>query len=313
MVDESDRVANRSYTILVVPDRSAQTRKFRVQKKLLVRTAAALGVLLLAAIGMVIHYFYVVGQVVENRALREENAQLRTQVKLIHEKVASVTDTLDRVERFDQKLRALTQLNDPERNLAVGPLPAADHLQGDEAPDEVIGNHSAIPEDPTFLPSKLDSLSSEASQEEERIQETTRLLENQKDLLASTPSLWPVRGWLTSTFGVRLDPYTAERTMHVGLDIANAVGTPVVSPADGVVIFDGTEGGYGNVLVIDHGYGVRTRYGHLEKIDVKLGEHVKRGQRVAKVGNTGRSTGPHLHYEVRVNGIPEDPRKFILE
>jgi murein DD-endopeptidase MepM/ murein hydrolase activator NlpD len=306
-------VANRSYTILVVPDRSAQTRKFRVQKKLIVRTLTAFGVLLLAGVGMVIHYFYVVGQVVENRVLREENAQLRTQVKVIHEKVASVTQTLDRVERFDQKLRALTQLNDPERNLAVGPLPAADHLEGEEAPDEVIGNHSAIPEDVTFLPSKLDSLSSEASRQEESIQELTRYFEDQKNLLASTPSLWPVRGWVTSAFGVRLDPYTAERTMHCGLDIANAAGTPVLSPSDGVVIFDGTEGGYGNVLVLDHGYGVRTRYGHLAKIFVKLGDHVKRGQKVAAIGNTGRSTGPHLHYEVRVNGIPEDPRKFILE
>ena len=114
-----------------------------------------------------------------------------------------------------------------------------------------------MPEDVTFLPSKLDSLSSEAARHEESIQELTRYFEDQKNLLASTPSLWPVRGWVTSTFGVRLDPYTAERTMHCGLDIANAVGTPVVSPSDGVVIFDGTEGGYGNVLVIDHGYGVR--------------------------------------------------------
>jgi len=306
-------VANRSYTILVVPDRSAQTRKFRVQKKLIVRSLVALGLLVIAASVMVVHYFYVVGQVVENRVLREENAQLRTQVKLIHEKVAHVTQTLDRVERFDQKLRALTQLNDPERNLAVGPLPAEDRAEGEEAPEEATGSHGAIPEDVTFLPSKLDSLSSEAERQELSVQELTRYFEDQKDLLASTPSIWPARGFVTSDFGVRLDPYTAERAMHNGLDIANAPGTPVMAPSDGVVIFDGTEGGYGNVLVIDHGFGVRTRYGHLAKIFVKAGDHVKRGQKVAAIGNTGRSTGPHLHYEVRVNGIPENPRKFILE
>jgi murein DD-endopeptidase MepM/ murein hydrolase activator NlpD len=87
----------------------------------------------------------------------------------------------------------------------------------------------------------------------------------------------------------------------------------VLSPSDGTIVFNGTEGGYGKVLVIDHGYGVRTRYGHLAEVNVRLGQRVVRGQKVATVGNTGRSTGPHLHYEVRVNGIPENPRKFILE
>jgi murein DD-endopeptidase MepM/ murein hydrolase activator NlpD len=306
-------VANTSYTILVVPDRSAKTRKFRVQRKLLLRVVGALAGLFLLAIGMSVHYFMVVGQVAENRLLSEENAQLRTQVKLIHEKVAHVTQTLDRVERFDQKLRALTQLNDPERNLAIGPLPTNDRPSGDEDPGETTSGHRRAPEDTAFLPSKLDSLTAEADRQEQNIQELTRYFQDQKDLLASTPSIWPARGWVTSDFGSRLDPFTADRLMHRGLDIANAPGSPVLAPSDGVVIFDGTEGGYGNVLVLDHGYGVRTRFGHLAKIFVKLGDKVKRGDKVAAIGNTGRSTGPHLHYEVRVNGIPENPRKFILE
>jgi murein DD-endopeptidase MepM/ murein hydrolase activator NlpD len=132
-------------------------------------------------------------------------------------------------------------------------------------------------------------------------------------MLASTPSIWPTQGWVTSDFGVRLDPYSADRSMHQGLDISTPHGQPVQTPSDGTVVFNGTEGGYGKVLVIDHGYGVKTRYGHLSETFVRLGERVSRGQKVAAVGNTGRSTGPHLHYEVRVNGIPENPRKFILE
>jgi len=87
----------------------------------------------------------------------------------------------------------------------------------------------------------------------------------------------------------------------------------VYSPSDGTVVFAGLEGGYGNVVVIDHGYGIKTRYGHLSRLMVKAGDHIKRGALIAAVGNTGRSTGPHLHYEVRVNGIPQNPRKFILE
>lgn len=306
-------MANKSYTILVVPDRSAATRKFRVQATLLVRLAWASGLLFLLLVGMLIHYFVVVGQIGENRVLSEENSQLRTQLKLVHERVEHISQTLDRVERFDQKLRALTQLNDPERNLAIGPLPTDDHQAGDEDPDEAAFSHRGLPEDTAFLPSKLDSLAVEATSDEQSIQQLTRYFEDQKNLLASTPSIWPARGWVTSDFGIRTDPYTSERSMHRGLDIANEIGTPVFAPSDGVVIFDGTEGGYGNVLVLDHGYGVRTRYRHLSKILVKLGDKVKRGQQVAAVGNTGRSTGPHLHYEVRVNGIPENPKKFILE
>jgi murein DD-endopeptidase MepM/ murein hydrolase activator NlpD len=131
--------------------------------------------------------------------------------------------------------------------------------------------------------------------------------------LASVPATWPARGWVTSDFGQRLDPYTAERLMHTGLDIAAEHGKPVYAPSDGTVVFAGPEGTYGNVMVIDHGYGIKSRYGHLAKILVKPGDRVKRGQEIAAIGNTGRSTGPHLHYEVRVNGLPQNPRKFILE
>ncbi len=265
---------------------------------------------------MLVHYFMVVGQVGENRVLSEENSQLRTQLKLVHERVAHISQTLDRVERFDQKLRALTQLNDPERNLAIGPLPSDERSQGDEDPDEAAfectgGASRRTP--PSCRASSTAWRSRPRGDEQSYPAARPATSRIRKSLLASTPSIWPARGWVTSDFGIRTDPYTSERSMHRGLDIANEIGTPVFAPSDGVVIFDGTEGGYGNVLVLDHGYGVRTRYGHLNKILVKLGDKVKRGQQVAAVGNTGRSTGPHLHYEVRINGIPENPRKFILE
>jgi len=163
------------------------------------------------------------------------------------------------------------------------------------------------------LPGKLSSLESEASRQEQSLRELQEYFDDQRSLLASTPSIWPARGWVTSDFGTRIDPYSAERKMHQGLDIATPAGQPVYSPSDGTVVFAGTEGGYGKVLVIDHGYGVKTRYAHLSEILVHTGDRIRRGEKVAAVGNTGRSTGPHLHYEVRVNGIPENPRKFILE
>jgi murein DD-endopeptidase MepM/ murein hydrolase activator NlpD len=296
------------FTVIVVSDHSQAVRKFRVPRKWLKNAAyAGLGIGLVALIS-VGHYFSLLGASSENAVLKEENAQLRSQILLVQEKVAHISATLDRVERFDAKLRtAVTQLQDPERNLAIGPV-------GNAEPEAAIpGPAPAAEANLTALPGKLSSLQTEASRQEQSLRELQEYFDDQRSLLASTPSIWPTRGWVTSDFGTRIDPYTAERKMHQGMDIATPHGQTVYTPSDGTVVFIGSEGGYGKVLVIDHGYGVKTRYGHLSEVTVHLGDRVKRGDRVANVGNTGRSTGPHLHYEVRVNGIPENPRKFILE
>ena len=296
------------FTVIVVSDHSQAVRKFRVPRRWLRNAAYAGGGVVLVALLVVGHYFTLLGSASENSVLKEENAQLRSQILLVQEKVAHISATLDRVERFDAKLRtAVTQLQDPERNLAIGPVGNADQ---DAA---IPGPAPAAEANLTALPGKLSSLETEASRQESSLRELQEYFDDQRSLLASTPSIWPTRGWVTSDFGTRLDPYSAERKMHQGLDIATPHGQPVYSPSDGTVVFTGTEGGYGKVLVIDHGYGVKTRYGHLSEILVRLGDRIKRGLKVASVGNTGRSTGPHLHYEVRVNGIPENPRKFILE
>ena len=296
------------FTVIVVSDHSQAVRKFRVPRRWLKNAAyigAGVGLVALLTIG---HYFALLGASSENAVLKEENAQLRSQILLVQEKVAHISATLDRVERFDAKLRtAVTQLQDPERNLAIGPVGNA------ESDAAIPGPAPAAEANLTALPGKLSSLETEASRQEQSLRELQEYFDDQRSLLASTPSIWPTRGWVTSDFGTRIDPYTAERKMHQGMDIATPHGQTVYTPSDGTVVFIGSEGGYGKVLVIDHGYGVKTRYGHLSELFVKLGDTVKRGARVAAVGNTGRSTGPHLHYEVRVNGIPENPRKFILE
>jgi len=141
---------------------------------------------------------------------------------------------------------------------------------------------------------------------------TTALLD-QRDYMNSLPTLKPTNGWYTSGFGVRSSPFTGKSTMHEGLDLANHIGSAIVSAAAGVVTFAGPRPGYGNLVTINHGYGIQTQYGHISRAYVKVGEKVKRGQKIAAVGNTGRSTGPHCHYEVRVNGIPMDPYYYILE
>jgi murein DD-endopeptidase MepM/ murein hydrolase activator NlpD len=259
-------------------------------------------VLLGTAGGMAWRYFTVVGRATENTQLREENLKLKEQLSTIRERVSHINDTLARVKHLNSSLQNITQLKEPQPKVAVA---AAEEDANDDDPREDV--------DPAALSQNLDKLSAEAQSQEDTLKALTGYFEDQKAVLASAPSIWPVRGWVTSDFGFRLDPYTAERRLHAGIDIANAPGTNVIAPADGTVVYAATESGYGNILVLDHGSGIKTRYGHLSRISVHLGDRVTRGQVVAQVGSSGRSTGPHLHYEVRINGEPENPRKFILD
>jgi murein DD-endopeptidase MepM/ murein hydrolase activator NlpD len=304
-------VAKKSFTLMVIPDHDAPVKRYTIQRSFLVQVGMGLMLVVGLAAGASIHYFQVAADASENRILREENLTLRSQLKSVRERIEHIGSTLDRVERFDQKLRAITLLSDPQRNLAMGPTQPE---VGTTAPaTDTQFTQLTTTETPNALLGRLDRLSAEATRQEQSLQELQAYFQDQKSMLASTPSVWPARGWVTSDFGQRLDPYTADRVMHAGIDIAAPHGKEVYSPSDGTVVFAGLEGGYGNVLVIDHGYGIKTRYGHLAKMLVKPGDKVKRGTLIAAVGNTGRSTGPHLHYEVRVNGIPQNPRKFILE
>jgi murein DD-endopeptidase MepM/ murein hydrolase activator NlpD len=145
------------------------------------------------------------------------------------------------------------------------------------------------------------------------LEKLVEALEGKRDRLESTPSIWPAKGWLTSRFGMRISPFTGRPQFHAGLDIAAAPGTEIVAPARGTVTFAGKRGPLGNSLTIDHGHGVHTVYGHTQKILVKRGQKVERGQVIATLGNSGRSTGPHLHYVVEIAGKTKNPLDYIFD
>ena len=127
----------------------------------------------------------------------------------------------------------------------------------------------------------------------------------------SAPNLWPVEGQVTGSFGERIDPFNGEGAFHSGVDISASVGSPVIAPADGLVTFADFQGGYGRAVTVDHGHGITTRYGHLSSFAVTAGQYIQRGDTIGYVGLSGRSTGPHLHYEVRINGVPVNPYKYL--
>ena len=159
---------------------------------------------------------------------------------------------------------------------------------------------------------RMDGLLDEANHQVEQLEALARHFEAMQARLASTPALRPTKGWLTSRFGMRKDPMTGRNTMHRGIDFAASIGTPIVSPADGAVIKVEEQTGYGLVVMVDHGFGMMTKYAHLADAAVRW-RHSASRDRIGSVGMSGRSTGPHLHYEVLVDGVAADPEYFILD
>ena len=147
----------------------------------------------------------------------------------------------------------------------------------------------------------------------ERLDTVRKGIENRQALGAATPAGWPLVGWLSSGFGSRPDPITGDSDYHSGLDISADRGTPVHATADGVVDAAGYNGNYGNAVLVAHGYGISTRYGHLSRFAVRIGQQVKRGQVLGYVGSTGRTTGPHLHYEILINGSAINPLRMLAK
>ncbi|BDG08774.1 M23 family metallopeptidase [Anaeromyxobacter paludicola] len=308
-------------TVLVVGTHGEAVRRYQVKRGLPRRLAFAAALALAALGGTGVHYASLLGVAAANRALRDENAALRLRLSDVEQQVAHVSATLDDVERLDASLRASSGRLEPAR-AAPRPRPQ-DEAAPASAPDGRSGPAPAPPlAPPAAAPegrpasragAALGELRDRAERGAGELRGALAYFDAQRSLLDRIPAVWPARGYVTSDYGTRLDPYTAERAIHRGLDIAARPGDPVLAPSDAVVEFAGVEHGYGNVVVLDHGGGLKTRFGHLSRILVRRGERVTKGTQVGAVGSTGKSTGPHLHYEVRVDGTAENPRKFLME
>ena len=302
-------MTKKKYTIMILPDETTRVRKYRVPRNMVRGLLVVLAVFVLGLGYLVTDYYGVKKMVTELDRLRLEARQQQQQLVTFAKSFDDLQGEMTRLRQFDMKLRVMADLDGvvyPEQIMGIGG-------ENPEPFNPLEGELSF--QDQTIISSmnrSLDRLKTEVSIQERSFQELVEYLEDQKSLLASTPSIWPVKGWLTSTFGYRSSPFTGRRELHKGLDIATRSGTPVIAPADGLVVFAGREGGFGNMIIIDHGYGITTRYGHNSSLEAKLGQKIKRGDVIARVGNTGRSTGPHVHYEVAVNGVSVNPSRYIL-
>ncbi len=236
--------------------------------------------------------------------IEKERAAQVNWIASLNKQVGEFQQHFQRLKEFDVKLRIIANLENAEETdpfLGVGGVTPSSREPG-------LGAEADLER----MKTELDRLCTEAEFREKSFQELYSFLEGKKKELACTPSIWPARGWLTSPFGYRIDPFTRLRQLHEGIDIANRIGTPIIAPADGVVARVFNNFGFGFMVEINHGYGILTRYGHLSKAYVQVGQRVKRGERIAAIGATGRATGPHLHYEVRLNNVPINPQTYIL-
>jgi murein DD-endopeptidase MepM/ murein hydrolase activator NlpD len=245
----------------------------------------------------------------ESTAYQRERIVLQNrQIQDFANKINTLYTRLTELFDFEKKVRIIANLDPPkDQDLLFGvggSLPEAldTSLPLNEDHKELIRN----------MHQRVDSAELHAGLQKQSFEKLLKKLKAKRSLLAATPSIRPLDGWKTSGFGYRISPFTNRKELHKGLDIAAPNGSPIISPADGRVTYAGRNGSYGNMVAIKHGYGIMTRYGHLSKILKKKGEKVERGEVIALVGNTGRSTGPHLHYEVRLNNVPVNPEKYIL-
>lgn len=310
----------KNFTLMIVPEGvQARVRRVQIPKKAMWAGGIAALALVFALVSLVLHYAYVIDAVFEARTLRQENAHLKDRLTVLSTRIDDVDGRLDDLRVFDEKLRNMTGLHDTDRGLALGPLRGG---AGSGGSDPVDFDPIAVPlagDDPAvaqlreaLLDSRLAGLGHEANRELQSLAELVDHFSVREVLLETTPSIAPARGLLTSGFGAREDPFTGSFSMHSGLDIAAREGTEVIAPANGVVIFAGEKTEYGQCIIVDYGRDLTTLFAHLSRILVKPGDKVKRGQHVGNVGNTGRSTGPHLHYEVRINGVPVNPRRYVV-
>lgn len=253
----------------------------------------------------------IVDKEVLEQQLSEQSQEVltqRRQIQLFAQEINELKANIVSLSKFEKRIRTLANLDQPGNQDSVfgvgGSTP--EDLNADI---ELTQSHHQLMKE---MHQHMNSLGDASLSQENSLSNLLEQLKEQKNLLAHTPAIRPVDGWITSAFAYRQSPFTGKREFHKGLDIANQKGTPIVATADGVISFVGERGSLGNVVVIDHGYGITTRYAHLQKGNKKRGERVKRGETIAQMGNSGRSTGPHLHYEVRLNGVPVNPDKYIF-
>ncbi|MEP6571205.1 MAG: peptidoglycan DD-metalloendopeptidase family protein [Gemmatimonadota bacterium] len=303
-------MSERRWTVVVVPPGSGASKAIEVSQTLLKLATGLAVVFVLTAFLFGYATLSRSISITRNTQLERENALLSEELGRLHGSLGLISDTISRIAERDAKVRLLANLepNDPGVQKAGIGGPA-----GSSITSRALANAGVLGRRTEEIRVDMNALIRRANLLASSFKEATDSLHAHSDRLSAMPSLMPTTGWLSSAFAsMRMHPILHIERPHEGIDVAAPMGASIEAPAAGTVISVQWETGYGNTLEIDHGFGLVTRYAHTSKILVHVGQRVSRGQQVALVGNTGLATGPHLHYEVHVNGRPVDPLKYVL-
>ncbi|MGM0366408.1 MAG: peptidoglycan DD-metalloendopeptidase family protein [Actinomycetota bacterium] len=308
---------SKSFTVLLISDAKSKIKKFKISYNLL-RALFVIAVIILAAATILVSNLYITRQKLEEKIAEIERIEYKINYKVVEldnlERKTSEIETktkilenyLKEVEELDRVVRDITGEGGFDSEVAVYTTDLNADIDLENNPDEVFYYGLDQENELDDIDALLDELLEVAPEMQEKLAEDKEKIEDYVYLMEHTPSMWPTWGRVTSLFGER-----RWGSIHKGLDIANKTGTPIDATASGVVIYSGYHGGYGNKLMVHHGFGYTTVYAHLSRMMVDVGDEVKQGDTIGLMGNTGNSTGSHLHYEVLVGGIPKDPMDFL--
>ncbi len=332
-----------AYTVVIFRGSTAKPLRFSFPRKFVRKLLIVGAILLVADLLVISHYVIRTGQVWELSAFRDEAMSARQQTVAFSTAVDDLKKRLTSMKEVNQRLKVMLGIETPKTGDQVNgrggeetPLPEGSSFipaekgigvgVGAQQLSAVSGTLAEGQTPQAIGVGELDEqqlvnavkeriawLSKETDTQEKSLQELSLAAEQKSSRWAATPSIWPVKGWVTSGFGPRVSPFTEKPAWHDGLDIGAAANAPVQAPAQGRVTSVGFDPKLGNVVKLDHGFGIETLYGHLAKALVKEGQRVRRGDVVGLVGSTGLATGPHLHYMVKVNGQTFDPTRYILD
>jgi len=334
------------YTVVVFRGSSAKPLRFSFPRKLVSKLLIVGSIFVLANVLVIAHYVIRTGEVWELTSFRAEALSAREQTEAFSSSIDDLKKRLMSMKEVNQRLRVMLGIESPKTGDTINgrggvdaPLPEGDESlsaavkplkngSGSQPSRTIETNQSTLSDQASTssdssdlteqekiasIKDGIEWLSKEAAIQEQSLQELSLAAEQRSSRWAATPSIWPVKGWVTSGFGPRVSPFTEKPAWHDGLDIGAAANAPVQASAQGRVTIVSFDSKLGNVVKIDHGFGIETLYGHLAKALVKEGQRVKRGEVVGLVGSTGLATGPHLHYMVKAHGQALDPVKYILE
>lgn len=323
-----------AYTVVIFRGSTAKPLRFSFPRQFVRKLLIVGAIVVLADLLVISHYIVRTGEVWELSAFKNEAMSARQQTAAFSTAIEDLKRRIGAMKEVNQRLRVMLGIEVPKSGDMVNgrggeetPLPEGSSVPKTQAgavsgpvqnvePQQAGVSEAASASQEELEDSvkeRLDWLAKEAANQERILSELSHAAEQRSSRWAATPSIWPVKGWVTSGFGPRISPFTEKPAWHDGLDIGAAPNAPVQAPAQGRVTATGFDPKLGNIVRLDHGYGVETLYGHLAKALVKEGQRVNRGDVIALVGSTGLATGPHLHYMVKVNGQALDPHKYILE